>query len=275
MSNIEHQHHLPLCSIVIPVFNQLHFTKDCLKTLVEDRQRGQLDVIVIDNASSDGTGAYLAEEAARWKVSPELNATLSVISNATNLGVAPAWNQGCQAARGEYIAILNNDILLTHGWLKNCVWALRHHGLALVSPFAGTEKLDYDLTSYSMRFTQLNHRRLWASYDFCAVVMPRTTYLQMGPFDEKFLVGGYEDTDYVYRLRTAGLSYGITGAAYIHHFGSQTLGEFKKRGDKHAAHNKAYFVKKWGEDPSLFAASWRGKLLKSWRRLWLRFDRMM
>jgi GT2 family glycosyltransferase len=262
----------PRASIVIPVFNQLHHTKKCLETLLADQHRPDYEIIVVNNGSSDGTREYLDDLSGRLAGSGR--DVLRAIHNAENRGVAPAWNQGASASTGNPIAILNNDIVLTDGWLQGCVEALDRHGLAMVSPFAGTEELNYDLAQKGRRFTATNGSRLWRTYDFCCVVLRRSTWEQIGAFDEKFLVGGYEDTDYAYRLRAAKLEYGVTGASYIHHFGSQTLGEFKKRGDKHAAHNRDYFISKWGEDPSRFAGTWRGKVLRAWRRWKLRFGRM-
>ena len=91
---------------------------------------------------------------------------------------------------------------------------------------------------------------MWADYSFCAFFMPRSTLDAIGFFDEKFLIGGYEDNDYCYRIRKAGLKHGVIGSSFIHHFGSITLGEFKKTGDKHVSGNRNYFIEKWGEDPS-------------------------
>lgn len=264
---------LTRASVVIPVFNQLHFTKDCIESLLTDPRRPVYEIIIVDNASTDGTAQWLVEAAAMITAAGRGD-ELVVITNAENRGVAPAWNQGCQRATAPWLAVLNNDILLTEGWIENLAWACGHHGLALVSPFTGNGPLDYDLTAKARQFTAVNRRGLWGTYDFSCVVMPTETFRRMGPFDEKFLVGGYEDTDYAYRLRAAGLRYGVSGAAYIHHFGSQTLGEFKKRGDQHAGHNRAYFIGKWGEDPSRFAGTWRGKALRWWRRTKLRLGRM-
>lgn len=259
-------------SIIIPVYNQVHFTEGCLDSLEADSDRPPLEIIVIDNHSTDETKEYLASE--KRRLCDPQDILLKVITNETNLGVAPAWNQGLTAATGNVLAVLNNDIQVTKGWLKACTWALKEHDLALVSPFAATGELDYPLEQRGKIFTQKNQERLWPDFDFCAVVLPRKTWETIGPFDEKFLVGGYEDTDYAYRLKKAGLRYGVTGAAFIHHFGSQTLGEFKRRGDKHAAHNKEYFISKWGEDPSYRVGTLPWRLKRIWRRTKMRFDLM-
>lgn len=259
-------------SIIIPVYNQVHFTEGCLDSLEADPDRPALEIIVVDNASTDETKNYLRAEERRLCDPDDI--LLKVISNETNLGVAPAWNQGLRAASHDLLAVLNNDIQVTRGWLKACAWALEHQKLSLVSPFACTGSLDYPLEQRASSFTRKNRKKIWPDFDFCAVVLPRSTWETIGPFDEKFLVGGYEDTDYAYRLRKAGLKYGVTGAAFIHHFGSQTLGEFKRRGDKHAHHNREYFISKWGEDPSFRVGSLPWRIKKFWRRTKMMFDLM-
>jgi GT2 family glycosyltransferase len=258
-------------SLIIPVFNQLKFTQGCLDSLLRDTDRCSYEIIVIDNGSTDGTKEYLVEKAR------DLDRTrdqLKPIFNETNLGVAPAWNQGLKACTGNMIGILNNDIIVSKGWFRSMMWAMDLHKLALISPYAAGGPLNYDFDARAEKFTCLNLGKLWDDFDFSAVVMPRATYLKIGLFDEGYLIGGYEDTDYCYRLREAGLRYGVSGAAFIHHFGSQTLGEFKKRGDKHAAHNRDYFISKWKKDPSEHVNHLSSKLKRSWRKFMLRWDLM-
>jgi GT2 family glycosyltransferase len=258
-------------SIIIPVFNQLKFTRQCIESLLRDKDRGPYEIIVVDNASSDGTRYYLeatANELART------TDRLFPIFNDTNRGVAPAWNQGLKQATGSMIGILNNDIVLSRGWFRSLLWAIEHHRLALVSPFAEGGELNYEFDARAKAFTHKNLSKLWKGYDFSAVVLPRQTFEKIGYFDEGYLIGGYEDTDYCYRLDAQKLRYGISGAAFIHHFGSQTLGEFKVRGDKHAAHNRDYFISKWKKDPSEGVNSVGAKLKRSWKRLKLRWDVM-
>lgn len=258
-------------SIIIPVFNQLKYTRDCLDSLLRDHDRLPYEIIIIDNGSTDGTTEYLEAK------SRELDRTrdhLIPILNRTNLGVAPAWNQGLKASTGQVLGILNNDIIVSQGWFRSLLWALDFHNLGLVSPYAACGPLNYEFETRAASFAKKNISKLWGDFDFCAIVMPRSTYQKLGPFDENFAVGGYEDTDYAYRLQEAGLKYGVSGAAFIHHFGSQTLGEFKKRGDKHAAQNKAYFISKWKVDPSADVRLWRTKIRRSWRKVKMHWDRM-
>lgn len=258
-------------SLVIPVFNQLAYTKICIDSLLADSDRPAYELIVVDNGSSDGTREYLQNKSRELE---RTNDRLTPILNNTNLGVAPAWNQGLRAAASDMIGILNNDIKVTRGWYRGLEWALDFHKLGLVSPFASNGELGYDLDSRAEKFTQKNRNKLWPDYDFCAVVLHRATFERLGFFDENYLVGGYEDQDYAFRMREAGIGFGVSGAAFIHHFGSQTLGEFKKRGDKHASHNRDYFISKWKRDPSEGVRSVTTKLKRSWRNLKLRWDYM-
>jgi GT2 family glycosyltransferase len=172
------------------------------------------------------------------------------------------------------IGILNNDIVVTQGWFRGLQWAMETHGLGMVSPFAANGSLSYDLEERAGAFTRKNLGKLWPDYDFCAVVISRHTYEKIGLFDENFLVGGYEDQDYAYRLREAGIRYGVSGASFIHHYGSQTLGEFKRTGDRHVPHNREYFMKKWRRDPAEGVGSMPSKLRRSWRKFKLRWDYM-
>ncbi len=260
-----------IASLVIPVFNKLEYTKLCIESLLADSDRPQIEIIVVDNASTDGTSEYVSFMQNKLAGKQD---TIVYIQNKQNRGVAPAWNQGVHVAKGSIIGVLNNDIIVTHGWLKSLIWALDTFRLNLISPFAATGKLEYQLKDRAQSFTKKNFNKIWNDYDFCAFVMPRDTFIKVGDFDEKFEVGGYEDTDYCYRLKSIGLKYGVSGASFIHHFGSTTLGDFKKTGDKHAPKNREYFIQKWGEDPSAHVNLFSSKVKRTIRKLKMKFDRM-
>ena len=103
-----------LASIIIPCWNQLEFTRQCI-TALKRHTRPPWELIVIDNGSTDGTGAYLSgvQDAAAVPV--------TVIANTTNRGFPAAINQGLQQARGEYLVLLNNDVVVTDAWLDQLI----------------------------------------------------------------------------------------------------------------------------------------------------------
>jgi GT2 family glycosyltransferase len=103
-----------LTSIIIPCWSQLEFTQQCLASLKE-HTRPAWELIVIDNGSSDGTAAYLA--GARDMAS----VPVTIVTNTTNLGFPAAINQGLQLARGDYLVLLNNDVVVTDGWLDQLI----------------------------------------------------------------------------------------------------------------------------------------------------------
>ena len=103
-----------LASVIVPCWNQLEFTRKCVSALM--RQTGpSWELIVIDNGSTDGTGSYLAG------VQDASPVAVTVIGNATNRGFPAAINQGLQYARGEYLVLLNNDVVVTEGWLGQLI----------------------------------------------------------------------------------------------------------------------------------------------------------
>jgi transposase len=103
-----------LTSIIVPCWNQLEFTQQCLAAL-KTHTGPSWELIVIDNGSTDGTGLYLAGARDLAAVA------VTVISNTTNLEFPAAINQGLQLARAEYLVLLNNDVVVTDGWLDQII----------------------------------------------------------------------------------------------------------------------------------------------------------
>src|SRR3990172_3068200 len=96
-----------LVSLGIPVWNQSRFTKMCLDSLLETTTGQNTEVIVVDNGSTDDTPALL-----------EKYPSVQVIRNRHNRGVSAAWNQIVKASNGEWIGILNNDLVFAPLWLS-------------------------------------------------------------------------------------------------------------------------------------------------------------
>lgn len=85
----------PQVSIIIPVFNKLNLTRQCLDSIQANTPHDLIEVIVVDNASTDGTLDFLK----KWKGPFDLR----VIPNRKNQGFAKADNQGARIARGDYV----------------------------------------------------------------------------------------------------------------------------------------------------------------------------
>ncbi|HRU38504.1 MAG TPA: glycosyltransferase [Candidatus Goldiibacteriota bacterium] len=125
-------------SIIMPVLNQLELTKICVESIIKNTWDVEHEIIVIDNASTDGTGGYLAEK------------KISCITNRENAGVAASWNAGVRAAKGEYVCVINNDIVVSEGWLSSLIeFYERHPDAGIVSPGTRWGELDYDFEPYA------------------------------------------------------------------------------------------------------------------------------
>ncbi len=96
---------------MIVVRDGVRFTTMCLESILADPIGESLEVLVVDNGSRDSTPALL-------DAYQTLDGRVRVISNDENLGFAAANNQGIAAARGEVIVLLNNDTIVTAGWLS-------------------------------------------------------------------------------------------------------------------------------------------------------------
>ena len=103
-----------LTSIVVPCWNQREFTELCVPAPFR-HTRPVWELIVIDNGSTDDTAAYLAG------VRDAASVPVTVIRKAQNVGFPRAINQGLQAGPGEYLVLLNNDAVVSDGWLDQLI----------------------------------------------------------------------------------------------------------------------------------------------------------
>ena len=98
-------------SVIIPVFNKVEFTFQCLRSLLREVNFNDTEVIIVDNASTDRTRELLNH----------FRGHVRVIENAENRGFVDACNQGAESARGRYLVFLNNDTVVLPGWLEALV----------------------------------------------------------------------------------------------------------------------------------------------------------
>lgn len=240
-------------SIVVVTHDNLIFTRLCLESVLANTAADDFELIVVDNGSKDGTQAYLSRLSER-------HARVRAILNGSNLGFAPACNQGLALARGDDLVLLNNDTMVPPGWLGRLQCHLRNPEVALAGPVTnriGTEsEIDVDYATWGefLAFAEgLAERQAgkWLEIRtlamFC-LAMRRQTYLQLGPLDERYEVGLLEDDDYADRARGAGYQLRCIEDAIVHHFGEASFGKLVPSGD-HArilAANKDRYREKWG-----------------------------
>ena len=244
----------PMVSVVVVTYNNLELTQACLDSLNEHSQYANLEIIVVDNASSDKSPEFLKE----W-VANSHNRRL--ILNDDNRGFAAANNQGLAIASGDYLVMLNNDTYVTPGWIRTLFQHLqRDRSIGLIGPVTnniGNEaKIDIHYTSMSemlVKSSAYTRRHIGQLYPlrtaaFFCVMMSRKTYEKIGPLDEDFGRGFFEDDDYCRRIDNIGLRILCAEDVFVHH---NLSASFNKLGDKKKKElfdaNKAVYEKKWGE----------------------------
>jgi GT2 family glycosyltransferase len=239
-------------SLVVVAPDGLAFTRLCVESVLSDHDL-DAELIVVDNGSTDGTREFFAALAER-------DARVRVIRNDENRGFAPALNQGLAESSGDVLVLLNNDVVVPPGALARLVAHLEQPDIGLVGPTtnrSGNEaEVDVAYRSYA-ELSQLAAARAeehaGAAFDievatlFCAAAR-RDVFERVGPIDERFEVGLFEDDDYSARIREAGLRVVCAEDAFVHHFGEGSLGALVptgRYGELFRA-NKQRFEEKWG-----------------------------
>lgn len=234
-------------SIVIPTFNQLSLLMQCINSIIENTNPAY-EIIVVDNASTDGTSNYLQQLGGQVRY--------RVLEN--NRGFSGAINVGMMMAKGRMILLLNNDTLVTEKWLDNLLICLNSdERIGMVGPItnyiSGDQRVDvpYEDIADMPRFARENNlsdAARWRWVDrltgFC-LLFRRELFDGIGYFDEGFEIGNFEDDDYNIRVRLLGKNLVIAQDAFIHHFGSVSM---KVLGDQFFEvnnRNQLYFMDKW------------------------------
>ena len=247
----------PLVSVVVLAYNNLAFTQACLASIEACSDYPNLEVIVVDNASSDGSVDWLRG----WE--RERSAAghrRRLIANDANLGFAAGNNVGLRAASGDYLVMLNNDTRVTHGWVRTlCAHLRRDPTLGLVGPVTnniGNEaKIDIayddpaDMHGPAGEYTRRHPGRelpLRTAAFFC-VAMRREVFEHVGELDEAFGVGFFEDDDYCRRVEQAGWRIACAEDVFVHHHLSASFDALRAERRKALFEaNKALYEAKWG-----------------------------
>lgn len=241
----------PLVSIVILTFNQLAFSRVCVESIRQHTPEPH-EIIFVDNGSSDGTVEWL-------QGLTRLNPHYRLISNGENFGYAKGNNQGIEAAAGEYLLLLNNDVVVTPEWLSgllDCYACDEPVGIVgpVTNSISGVQQLPSvgytdlaGLDSFAVahrsayRHMRVPQRRI---VGFC-MLFPRSLVGRAGALDERFGTGNYEDDDFCLRAAIEGFINLIAVDVFVHHFGSAT---FRGNLIDHTATmgaNRSLFRQKW------------------------------
>jgi GT2 family glycosyltransferase/glycosyltransferase involved in cell wall biosynthesis len=241
--------------IIMVSFNNREYLQLCLESIWARTEYPRFRVVVVDNASGPDVVAYLQAEQARQP-------RLSVIYNPENAGFARANNQGLAAVgEAEYVVLLNDDTVVTRGWLSRLVAHLRADPqLGLVGPLtnwasnAAKITTEYDgldlgrLEAFAARQTvaHLGRRHPTQRLDMFCTALRRQVAQEIGPLDEAYGLGMFEDDDYALRLKRAGYRLAIAADVFVHHWGWSSFGQLDQADyDRIFEANRRYYEQKW------------------------------
>jgi len=244
----------PKVSVVVVTYNNIELTKACLRSLDEYSHYTNLEIIVVDNRSADGSPEWLQGWVAQ-------GGNRLLILNDTNKGFAAANNQGLHLATGDYSVMLNNDTFVTPGWVRTMVNHMRSNSrLGLLGPVTnniGNEakiKIAYqsmeEMIEVSRQYARAHIGQLYPlrTAAFFCVMLHRDVFALVGDLDEAFGRGFFEDDDYCRRIERAGFEIACAEDVFVHHHLSASfnkLGSLER--EKLFSENKKLYEERWGE----------------------------
>ncbi|MCE9623095.1 MAG: glycosyltransferase [Actinomycetia bacterium] len=204
-----------------------------------------IEVIVIDNASPDGSGALV-------RIS---TAGITFVANSTNLGFGPAMNQAADLARADVLCLLNPDLMVGPGWISPLLELLHNTRVGAVSPVllhrdgsireAGSR---VDAQGWTHQVTELANRqphRVDYASAACLLVRKRA-FADVGGFDGRYRLAYFEDVDLAFSLAAAGWETWLEPTVCVQHSRTDTDADGSAQQLSHENHTR--FVDKWANE---------------------------
>jgi len=243
-------------SIIILSYNTLELLQLCIESIRTYTEAGTYEIIVVENASEDGSAAWLRAQK-----------DLVCIYNEENQGFPKGCNQGLKIASGTELLLLNSDVIVTKDWLENmrralysassvgavsCVTNSCSNRQQIEVPYKTIEDMQAFAAGYNTSNPALWEKRA-TLVGFC-YLFKREVFEKVGFLDERFSPGNFEDDDYSLRILQQGYDLLVCRDTFIHHFGhasfmkgygEQDLEEKLKRSNALVERNHALLQDKW------------------------------
>jgi GT2 family glycosyltransferase len=241
------------CDIILLSYESPDLLRQCVESVFA-HTRVPSRLIIVDNASTD-------PEVIRFIESLEGNDTVSVekIFSDENSGFASGMNKGMKISEAPYVCLLNNDCVVTDGWLGELIHvAETSPGIGMVNPqsntFGSVPGDGVSIDSHALKLKDKGDSYIEIGYAIgFACLIKREVIDRVGYLDEAYRGVCYEDTDLSARAREAGLIPVIAESAYVFHHEQASRKTLPGKEDIYAA-NKKIFEKKWGRLLRVFIA---------------------
>lgn len=243
-------------SFVILSYNSMDIMKLCIESIRSSCPQNAYELVVVDNASTDGICEWLASQ-------PDIK----LIKNTENSGFAKGCNQGIDAASpNNDIFLLNNDTILPANalfWLRMGLYERKNIGaVGPLTNYAANHQTisleDASIENY-MEFAHSIQIPTENAYEnkywlvAFAMLIKREVLNLVGLLDECFQYGNYEDNDYGVRITKAGFELLLCHNSFIYHFGSISMSKDPEKYREYMHINQQYFTQKWGFTPNYYS----------------------
>ena len=242
-------------SFVILSYNLLDYTKKCIESIRLTTSERAREIVVVDNASEDGSVEWLREQK-----------DIVLVENKENVGFPKGCNQGsCAANANNDVFLLNNDTMMVDNalfWLRMGLYENENVGTtgSVTNYCVNMQQVAGHIRDVAMlqKYGRTNNVLVEYPYEEklflvgFALLIKRKVFDEVGFLDERFTPGNYEDNDYGVRVLNAGYKNVLCKNSFIIHFGSKSFKKEMKKFIDVAAVNANKFKEKWGINPNYY-----------------------
>lgn len=234
------------CDLVLLTWNNLKILKRCVDSLLRFTHTPSRLMIVDNGSTEEGMREYLSSLKGNALID------IRIITSSVNEGFAKGMNRGMKSTTSPYVCLLNNDILVTEGWLEEMVKiADENSDIGIVNPSSNNFGLrfgkDTTLERFAMTFKSQTGKwiEMESGIGFCMLIK-REVINKVGYLDENFGLAFFEDRDYSRRAKAAGFKCAMASGCYVYHLEGRSVKLLKDK-DKLFNANAEIFYKKWGK----------------------------
>lgn len=244
----------PVVSIIIPVYNQIHYTYSCLKSILQNTEDVAYEVIIANDCSTDITSEI-----------DKFVKNVKLITNETNLRFLLNCNNAAEHAKGKYILFLNNDTQVQEKWLSSLVELIESDasigmvGSKLVFPDGRLQEAggiiwkdgagwNYGRLDEPEK-SEYNYMKEVDYISGASIMIRSNLWHEIGGFDERYVPAYYEDSDLAFEVRKHGYKVMYQPQSVVVHFEGISNGIDLSSGQKaYQIKNREVFEQKWEKE---------------------------